>query len=73
MRKQDIKLSFDKKLIPAMSQMLQQEEDFLQELKAYPGLIPDNILDRMIDLSMDTIRLYRERLQECKKYSSELK
>lgn len=72
-KKPDLKFDFDEILIPAINQMLHKEEKHLVDLKAYVGLVPEVILDRMIDGAMETTRMYRQRLQEYKKYSSELK
>ncbi len=74
MRKPDLKLDFDEILIPAVQSMLQEEDKHLEKLRLrYTGRGEDVILDRMIDLSMESSRLHRQRIQEYKKYSSELK
>ncbi len=73
MKKPDLKLDFDEILIPAINQMLHKEEKHQEELRAYNGLLPDVMLDRLLDQSMECARHYRHRLSEYKKYSSELK
>ncbi len=73
MKKPDLKFDFDEILIPAINQMIHKEEAHIEKLRAYTGLVPEVMLDRMIDGSMECARMYRSRLQEYKKYSSELK
>lgn len=68
----DLKFDFDEIWIPSVQRMLEKEEQHLTYLKTFIGKVPDSIINRYIDSSMESARLYRQRIQEYKEYSSNL-
>ncbi len=68
--KTDLKHDINVTFIPALQKMLEKEEIHCTLLKTFDQ---DTVIDRLIDLSMDSARLFRQRISAYQKYSSELK
>lgn len=71
--KTDLRYEFEEVIIPALRLRLEQEENLTDYLKLLSGQGFEAPMDRAIDLAMDSARMYRQRISECKKYVSELK
>lgn len=71
--KTDLRYEFEEILIPGIQIMLEKEDQHCKYLRSLDANAFNVPIDRAIDLSMDCARLYRQRIQEYKKYVSELK